>query len=70
VQLHGGTFELRSELRKGTEAIVTLPKKRVLQSMPPLQPLGRERHRQTPVQAADASRGHARAPIAMAGPRA
>ena len=46
VDLHGGTFELRSELRKGTEAIVTLPKKRVLQSMPPLQPLGQERHRQ------------------------
>jgi two-component system cell cycle sensor histidine kinase PleC len=45
VELHGGTFELRSELRKGTEAIVTLPRKRVLQSMPPLQPLGQERHR-------------------------
>jgi len=45
VELHGGSFELRSELRKGTEAIVRLPRQRVLQAMPPLQPLGRERHR-------------------------
>ncbi len=45
VELHGGTFELRSELRKGTEAIVLLPATRVLAAMPPLQPLGRERHR-------------------------
>jgi two-component system cell cycle sensor histidine kinase PleC len=48
VGLHGGTFELRSELRKGTEAIVILPKSRVLRAMPPLQPLGQERHRQPP----------------------
>jgi two-component system cell cycle sensor histidine kinase PleC len=46
IRLHGGTFELRSELRKGTEAIVTFPKSRVLKSMPPVQPLGQERHRQ------------------------
>jgi two-component system cell cycle sensor histidine kinase PleC len=45
VSLHGGRFELRSELRKGTEAVVILPKSRVLRSMPPLQPLGQERHR-------------------------
>jgi two-component system cell cycle sensor histidine kinase PleC len=45
VNLHGGSFELRSELRKGTEAVVYLPKSRVLRTMPPLQPLGQERHR-------------------------
>jgi two-component system cell cycle sensor histidine kinase PleC len=45
VNLHGGAFELRSELRKGTEAVVCLPKGRVLRTMPPLQPLGQERHR-------------------------
>ncbi|MFV0298799.1 MAG: sensor histidine kinase [Hyphomicrobiaceae bacterium] len=45
VELHGGQFELKSELRKGTEAIVHLPSKRVLQAVPPLQPLGHERHR-------------------------
>ncbi|HJU32675.1 MAG TPA: HAMP domain-containing sensor histidine kinase [Hyphomicrobiaceae bacterium] len=45
VNLHGGTFELRSEMRKGTEAVVCLPKSRVMRSMPPLQPLGQERHR-------------------------
>ncbi|MGQ0673651.1 MAG: sensor histidine kinase [Hyphomicrobium sp.] len=45
IELHGGTFELKSELRKGTEAIVTLPRQRVLASVEPLQPLGLERHR-------------------------
>jgi two-component system cell cycle sensor histidine kinase PleC len=44
VELHGGTFELISELRKGTEARVVLPRQRVLQAMAPLQPLGSERH--------------------------
>jgi two-component system cell cycle sensor histidine kinase PleC len=45
VELHGGTFLLKSELRKGTEAIVELPPHRVLQTMEPLQPLGQETHR-------------------------
>jgi two-component system cell cycle sensor histidine kinase PleC len=34
VRLHGGTFRLRSELRKGTEAIVRFPRSRVLSSAP------------------------------------
>jgi two-component system, cell cycle sensor histidine kinase PleC len=46
IELHGGSFDLQSELRKGTQAIVHFPPSRVLQSMPPLQPLGAERHRQ------------------------
>jgi two-component system cell cycle sensor histidine kinase PleC len=45
IELHGGSFELLSEMRKGTEAIVCFPKQRVLQAMAPLQPLGQERHR-------------------------
>ncbi len=45
VELHEGVFELRSELRKGTEVLVTIPRQRVMESMPPLQPLGQERHR-------------------------
>ncbi len=45
VELHGGTFSLKSELRKGTEAIVELPTRRVLQTMAPLQPRGQETHR-------------------------
>ncbi len=45
IELHGGTFELKSELRRGTEAIVILPARRVLAATPPLQPLGTERHR-------------------------
>jgi two-component system cell cycle sensor histidine kinase PleC len=59
VILHGGTFELRSELRKGTEAIVILPPSRVLRPMPPLQPLGQERHRQP----AGAPARHSREPL-------
>jgi len=38
VSLHGGTFELRSVLRKGTEAVVRLPPSRLLHAMPPPQP--------------------------------
>lgn len=49
IELHGGQFELKSELRKGTEAIVTLPTRRVMLANPPLQPLGRETHRSLPV---------------------
>lgn len=45
IELHGGSFDLRSELRKGTEVTITLPRQRVLQAMAPLQPLGHERHR-------------------------
>lgn len=45
IQLHGGTFELKSEMRKGTEVSVTLPRQRVLHAVAPLQPLGQERHK-------------------------
>lgn len=45
INLHGGTFDLQSELRKGTEVTVTLPRQRVLHPVAPLQPLGYERHR-------------------------
>ena len=36
---------VRSELRKGTEVLVTIPRQRVMETLPPLQPLGQERHR-------------------------
>lgn len=52
IELHGGSLELKSQLRKGTEAIVTIPKQRVLSAVPPLQPLGQERHRQNEADAA------------------
>lgn len=48
IELHGGTFVLTSELRRGTEARIELPKFRVLQQVAPLQPLGHERHRPAP----------------------
>lgn len=52
IELHGGRFELHSELRKGTEGIIFLPRERILHAMAPLQPLGAERHRRTDLSAA------------------
>jgi two-component system cell cycle sensor histidine kinase PleC len=37
VDLHGGTFTLRSKLREGTEVIVTFPPERVMAALAPLQ---------------------------------
>jgi two-component system cell cycle sensor histidine kinase PleC len=45
IELHGGSLELKSELRKGTDAKVLLPGFRVLRAMAPLQPLGQETHK-------------------------
>ncbi len=36
VDLHGGTFELKSKLREGTEVIVTFPPTRVMTALAPL----------------------------------
>ena len=46
IELHGGRFELHSERRKGTEAVVYMPAKRLLLNLGPLQPFGHERHRE------------------------
>ena len=54
VELHGGTFNLQSKLRQGTEVIATLPRKRVMQALPRLaepgehQPEPEERPRYQP----------------------
>jgi two-component system cell cycle sensor histidine kinase PleC len=76
VELHDGQFELRSELRKGTEVSAYFPKKRVLETLPPLQPLGQERHRPMPdtaplIKAPDAAhpRQPARVPACPTGQR-
>ena len=37
VELHGGSFVLRSRLREGTEAIATFPPQRVMQALAPVQ---------------------------------
>jgi two-component system cell cycle sensor histidine kinase PleC len=37
VDLHGGTFTLRSRLREGTEVIVTFPPERVMAALGPFQ---------------------------------
>ncbi|MGH3631541.1 MAG: ATP-binding protein, partial [Sciscionella sp.] len=36
VDLHGGTFNLKSKLRIGTEVIVTFPPERVVAAMAPM----------------------------------
>ena len=36
VELHGGSFVLRSRLREGTEAIATFPPQRVMQALAPV----------------------------------
>ncbi len=45
MELHGGELRLESRLRKGTKATVVFPPSRVIEILPPLQPLGEERHR-------------------------
>src|SRR5262249_42491079 len=36
IDLHGGSFTLRSKLREGTEVIVTFPAERVMAALPPV----------------------------------
>jgi two-component system cell cycle sensor histidine kinase PleC len=36
IDLHGGTFQLKSRLREGTEVIVTFPSERVMAALPPV----------------------------------
>lgn len=40
IDLHGGTFTLRSKLREGTEVIVTLPPERVMAALAPVTDAG------------------------------
>ena len=56
VELHGGEFELLSELRAGTIARATIPNARVLTPLRPLQPLGHERHRSNTPEALELER--------------
>jgi two-component system, cell cycle sensor histidine kinase PleC len=37
VELHGGTFDLRSKLRQGTQAIAAFPSYRVMKALPPIE---------------------------------
>jgi two-component system cell cycle sensor histidine kinase PleC len=36
MQMHDGSFELRSKLREGTEVIATFPQSRVMEALPPI----------------------------------
>jgi len=40
-ELHGGTFDLKSRLRGGTEVTVTFPRKRVMEVLPGEMAVGR-----------------------------
>ncbi len=40
VELHGGTFTLKSKIREGTEVVVILPSERVINALPKLSPDG------------------------------
>ena len=42
-ELHDGTFELKSKLRYGTEVIITLPRKRVMEALPRVPEPGEEK---------------------------
>jgi two-component system cell cycle sensor histidine kinase PleC len=42
-ELHDGTFELKSKLRYGTEVIITLPRKRVMEALPRVSEPGEEK---------------------------
>jgi two-component system, cell cycle sensor histidine kinase PleC len=43
IKMHGGTFDLRSKLREGTEIVITFPKSRVLEIMPKIEERPRRR---------------------------
>ncbi|MFN8995882.1 MAG: ATP-binding protein, partial [Pseudomonadota bacterium] len=43
VDLHGGTFALRSKGREGTEVLVTFPATRVMEALAPVEDRKRER---------------------------
>jgi two-component system cell cycle sensor histidine kinase PleC len=38
VELHGGSFVLKSKVREGTEVIVVLPPERIMDALPRLDP--------------------------------
>jgi two-component system cell cycle sensor histidine kinase PleC len=44
---HDGTFELKSKLRDGTEAICTFPPSRVMEALPPVNDPERDSHRRS-----------------------
>ncbi len=60
VDLHGGTFTLRSKLREGTEVIVTFPSERVMAALAPLEDPSPSMQ---PSDAASAGRGDTHRPL-------
>jgi len=60
VDLHGGTFALRSKLREGTEVVVTFPPERVMSALAPIRDVA------PPIQP-ESSRAGKRRPLIKAG---
>jgi two-component system cell cycle sensor histidine kinase PleC len=62
VDLHGGTFTLKSKLRIGTEVVVTFPPERVMAAMAPLaEPAPSIAAQQPKYESTDARRGGTKA---------
>lgn len=56
IALHGGTFNLKSRLREGTEVIVTFPAERVMELMPAVDEADQHRARRAPQQLPEGKR--------------
>ncbi len=67
IELHGGTFEISSELRRGTEVVVTLPPQRVLSTVAPL-PARSEDRPQQPIPPPPSTRAPRLRPSPQPGP--
>ena len=70
IELHDGTFELQSKLRRGTEAIITLPAKRALRPLGPVRHVAKQRPQRTfrPVNLFGSKTGVARQQVRTASP--
>jgi two-component system, cell cycle sensor histidine kinase PleC len=67
IELHGGTFEISSELRRGTEVVVTLPPQRVLSTVAPI-PARSEDRPQQPIPPPPSTRAPRLRPSPQPGP--
>src|SRR5579883_1042805 len=71
IDLHGGTFTLKSKLRIGTEVLVTFPPQRVMSALPPIAdtapPIQAQSEASSSVPPSDAAHSSARAKRALFG---
>ncbi len=67
IDMHGGTFTLKSKLRIGTEVIVTFPPERVMSALAPMAPDGPPLQPDYEMNVADEKRRARNKPIMSAG---